>query len=176
MSLGCGPIPGEGVSRSPRLLRERVLHAAGIRASRCGNAQPSHHSKLNRLIKRRMISQETQGPSDKGVVKPTLNLQFNFLLSECRDSEFGAVQTSRRGRGFESVVHCRYFPLPSFHAARPILEPTIAELEGTVAETVNFRELDSTGRVRLTSIEGCRGALQATILSVPTSSPSLRTT
>jgi hypothetical protein len=29
MNLGCGPIPGEGVPRSPRLLRERALHAAG---------------------------------------------------------------------------------------------------------------------------------------------------
>jgi hypothetical protein len=31
----------EGVARSPRLLRERALHAAGDRGSRCGNAQPS---------------------------------------------------------------------------------------------------------------------------------------
>jgi hypothetical protein len=29
MNLGCGPIPGEGVPWSPRLPRERALHAAG---------------------------------------------------------------------------------------------------------------------------------------------------
>ena len=29
MNSGCGWNPGEGVTRSPRLLRERVLHAAG---------------------------------------------------------------------------------------------------------------------------------------------------
>jgi integrase len=38
------PWTEEGVPRSPRLLSERALHAAGRRDSRCGNAQPSRHS------------------------------------------------------------------------------------------------------------------------------------
>jgi hypothetical protein len=58
---GCGAIPGEGVTRSPRLLRERALHAAGIRGSRCGNAQPSRHSLSSRQIARvRMANKNSQ--------------------------------------------------------------------------------------------------------------------
>jgi len=59
---GCGLAPGEGVSRSPRLLRERALHAAGNEVAAAVTLSHPANKKRRRYQRRSWCTYAWTGP------------------------------------------------------------------------------------------------------------------
>src|SRR5262245_46013001 len=59
---GCGLAPGEGVSRSPRLLRERALHAAGNEVAAAVTLSHPANKKRRRYQRRFWCTHAWTGP------------------------------------------------------------------------------------------------------------------